>query len=279
MILTKTNLFNFLYPISIIVEHLPFRETTGRTKITDFRNIGSSIILLGIKISFLQQHSILISSQKINTIRLISSCQSTRISQTRFSTMSTFCCNFNYTVSTLWTPDSSCGSILQHWNFLNIFRVNIQQLCEFFIIGSINIKVRLIHIPYITVHNNQRFCTTYSRNGGSTTKTHTCTRTQVTWVGHNIQTGNTSLQSFIYWSQTQTFEFLSINSLRSKRNLSFRNSQTGSFHNPLGCYSHILDCYHIFFQHNLIYSFINWKNLCFQTHKANFQLILRVLYF
>ena len=111
MILAQTDLFHFFHPVRVVVEHLPFREHTLIRNVIEFRNISGRITQTRIEIRFLHQHRILISRQQIHSIRLVGACQTKRISQSRFSTFTTLCFDFNHAIRTLRTPDRRSSSI------------------------------------------------------------------------------------------------------------------------------------------------------------------------
>jgi len=89
-------------------------------------------------------------------------------------------------------------------------------------VGIVEVGVYLHFIGY-TVQDNQRLTTT--GNGGHTADTHGGSTPGVTGVGYNIQTGDASLQGFIYTGDLQAFKFLGIDGLNSCTDFPFRNGE------------------------------------------------------
>ena len=153
VVLAQAKLGDGINPISIVVILFVFRISRV---IVQLRNIRRLVTLLRIEVTFLQQHGVVIAIQQLVALRLMSTRETERVSELRFSTRTTLGGNLDDTVGTLRTIDGCGSSILQHGDAGNIFRVDIKQLRELLIVGILHIKVAHIHIPGVAVHHNQR---------------------------------------------------------------------------------------------------------------------------
>ena len=153
VVLTKTKLCNGILPISIIVILLILRECWV---IVDFWNISSTILLFRIKVSLLEQHCIVVTTQQFISLRLICTCETQRVRDAWRTALTSFCFDFNNTICTLRTIYCSSSGILQYCQLLNILWVDVQKLSKLFIVGTTHIKVAHIHIPCVTIHDDKR---------------------------------------------------------------------------------------------------------------------------
>ena len=144
------------------------------------------------------------------------------------TTVATACLDFDDTIGTVSTPLGSTCCILQDRDALNVIRIHLKQCGELLLVVHVRevISVFLIIRDFkdMVIEDNQRLC--IAVDGGSTTKTHGGTRTKVTRVWHNIETGNLTLQGLIDRLEGETFHVVHTELLDGTRILTLWNLKT-----------------------------------------------------
>ena len=175
--MTETCLCHLVNPISILVEVIP--SIWVSRIIVDFHDVTGSTAQTWVEVRLLQEHGELITIKEMVALRLSCASDTIAVCHTGFTAHTTLCLDFDYTISTLRTPDSCSGSIFQYTDILNILWVYIKQLCELLVVCGRQIKILAeVVFPYVTVNYDKRISITVDR--ANTTKTHRCTRTEVT---------------------------------------------------------------------------------------------------
>ena len=233
-----TKLGNFIAPIRILVEVSIIHRTV--LIVGNLDNVRSYTALRRIEISFLQHHGVFVAIKHFHTFRLPGTGKTIRKVYTCLTSAATTGFDFNYTVSTAGTPNSSSRSILQNVDTLNILRVHRKQACELLaVVHILKVNVgRIITFKHVSVNDDQRFLITV--DSCNTTQTHCCTRTEVTGIHHNIQTGNLSLKRLVGSFERQALHFVHVQGLCSNRYLFCRNGKAVGFLHLLSFYSNTL---------------------------------------
>ena len=128
------------------------------------------------------------------------------------------------TVGTAHTPLGCRTGILQYGDALDVLGVDVQQGGELLLVvhvGEVDGLSVLGQFEDVVVHDNQGLGTTV--DGGGTAQAHGGTGTQVTGVGHDVQTGNLSLQGLVDRFEGQTLEVVHLHRRYGTRILTCRN--------------------------------------------------------
>ena len=193
--------------------------------------------MLRIEVSLFQVHGVVVTIEEFVAFWLPTACETVRILHRGLALGTTLGLDFNHTVSTLRTPNGCCCSVLEDGDRLDILGVDIEEFGKllFVGIGVVEVGVSVVG-PNVTVDHDERVGVTV--DGGNTTETHGGTGTEVTRVGNDVETCDTTLEGFVNRSHTDTFELLHIDGLAGYRNFSDRNLQTRSL-----CLTNRLDGY------------------------------------
>ena len=83
------------------------------------------------------------------------------VRHTCLASHTTLCLDFDYTVSTLRTPDSSSSSILQYADVLNVLGVYVKELRKFLVVGRREVEGTVtVVLPYVSVNYDKWVCIT-----------------------------------------------------------------------------------------------------------------------
>ena len=164
-------------------------------EVHQLHNAGSHIALFRIEVRLLEHHGIAITIQHLHAVRLPGATETIAEVHTGFTTRTTAGRNLDNTIRTTRTPDSSCCSVFQHVDLLDIIGADLQQCGEFLFVHIFSVQLlAIIVFQNIAIDYDKRLLVTIDR--GHTTQTHGSTGTKVTGVGYDVQTGNLSLQRF-----------------------------------------------------------------------------------
>ena len=212
IVVSLAKLFHLFDPIGIFVIVIIVSRITG--KIHQLHNARSVIALFGVEVGFFQHHRILITIQHTHTLRLPRARETIAEVDTRLTTLTATCCNFNHTIGTTSTPNGCRSSIFKHFNACDVFGADLEKRCKLLRIFSIAIiEIRLVKVlKDITITYNEWFLRAI--DGADTAQTHRGTRTEVTRIGYNVQTGNLSLQSLTGRFKSKAFHVIHIEGLR-----------------------------------------------------------------
>ena len=219
-----TDLRHLFHPVRVLIIVGIISRTVG--EIHQLNNAGSRITLFRIEVGLLQHHRIAGTIEHVQSLRLPRARETVVETDTRLTTASAACGDFDHTIRTARTPDGSCGSILQDLDAGDIVGRHLQQSSELLLVAQVGEvdRSQILPLERIAVHHNQRFLRTVDRV--HTAQAHRSTGTQVTGIGHNVQTGNFTLQGFTGSREGKTFFAVHVQRLRCSRNLAFGDHHT-----------------------------------------------------
>ena len=190
MALVPAGLGYCLHPVSIVVPVVVLSPTLVVVQLIDVAGI---VVLCGIEVGLLQHHGVVITREEVIAIGLEGTGQFQRVAHLGGTLGTTLGGQLDHTVTTLATIDGRGGGILQH-----VDAGDVEQFGKFLVVGTCHIKVGEVYVADVTVDHDQGVGIGERRERGGTTQTHGGSRTEVTRVTDNIQTGDTSLQSLVY---------------------------------------------------------------------------------
>ena len=206
-----TKLLDSTHPVGVLVPVVCLGPRLCR-HVVDFVDSRSGRRTLGGVIELLlQHHGVVVTIQQFVAGRHPSASELIAHRHPWFTASATLGGNLDNTVSTLRTPDSRSGSILQHGDAGNIVHADSQHRRELLLIHILRVEVSSIVLKDLVIDNNQRLGTTTQRR--DTTQTHRSTGTKVTRVGNDIQTGDLTLQGLIGRGKGHTFHLSHIHGL------------------------------------------------------------------
>ena len=231
---------------------------------------------MGVEVLLLQHHGVLVTIEQLHAFRLVGSRKTQAVGHLRLASGTALGLDFDNTIGTLRTPDGRCGSILQHGDALDVLRVDVQQLSKLLVIGRGEVEVlgAATRLPDVTVDDDKRLAASVDTR--HTTQTHRSTRTQVTRVGHDVKTGDTSLQGFVDRRDGQSLEFLHVDGLTGGGYFLLRNGKATALSTFPGGDGHLLDLGGVFQLHNE-FRLVKRKGHRFVSHIRDTQFVLRIL--
>ena len=237
-----------------------------------------SLHLCGIEEGFLLHHGVAVTVKHLVAVGLPSSRELIREVDLCGTTMTTTQLDFDDTICTFHTPLGSRGSILQHGNALDVICIHIQQGRELLFVVHV-LEVDLLGVlgqfKDVVVDYNQWLCITI--DGRCTTQAHRCTGTQVSRVGHNVETSDLSLQGLVDRLERQTFQVIHLHGTDGTGILALRNVETRGCSLFLCCNHSFLHDFHGFIHVHLIDRLVDGEGLVSVTHAVEYQLVLLVL--
>ena len=128
----------------------------------------------------------------------------------------------------------------------------------------------------MVVHNDQRLGITIEGRG--TTQAHGHTGTEVTGVGHDVKTGNLSLQGLVDRFEGQTFEVVHLHAGNGTGVFALRNVKTRGGSLFLGYDFHLLHLLYSLSHIDLIDCLVDLEGLVLVTHAMEDKFVFLVLH-
>ena len=232
MVLSPTSLLDALHPVGVVVVHFFLGELCHRLDVTDFGNVTGSVAEQRVEVFLFQQHGVLVAIEQLDALGLVGARETVAVGDLRLAACTALRLNLDDTIGTLRTPDSCSSGIFQYGDALNVLGVDVQQLGELLVVGSRDVEVRLVALPDVAIDDDEGFAGTIDTR--HTTQAHRRARTQVTAVGHDVQTGDTTLQGLVYGGDGQTLKLLRRDGLTSGGDFLLRHSQARALGAALG---------------------------------------------
>ena len=237
VILVPASLQHFLHPVGIVVPVLKLCPRAVVVDLVDVRRGRGA--LRGIVVHLLEHHGVVVTVQQVVALRLPAGLNAQRVVHAGSTAGTTLGTDLNDTVGTTRTPDGRSGSILQHLDILDVGGVHGEQRGVGLLVGILEVEVSIGVVEDVSVDDDQWLCGAV--DGSDTTQTHRRTGTQVTGVGHDVETCDLSLQGLVGRCKSQTVDLLHVKGLCSYRHLSFRDGQTALVELLPGGDGHLLD--------------------------------------
>ena len=130
-----TDLRHLFHPVRVLIIVGIISRTVG--EIHQLNNAGSRITLFRIEVSLLQHHRIAGTIEHVQSLRLPRARKTVVETDTRLTTASAACGDFDHTIRTARTPDGSCGSILQDLDAGDIVGRHLQQSSELLLVVQV----------------------------------------------------------------------------------------------------------------------------------------------
>ena len=217
-----TELLHGIYPIGIVVPVLVLAPGLVVIQLTD---AGGGVRLLGGVVELLlHHHRVVVTVQQRVAIGLPCARELIRKVHARLATGTMLGGNQDNTISTLRAPDGRSSSILQNLDISDVLNVHRQQRRVSLLVGVGKVEVLIGIVENLVIDNDQRV--SIAIDGCHTTQAHRRSCTEVTRVGHDVQTGNLTLQSLICRRKCQTFNIFHIQRLLRHSHLFLGDCQT-----------------------------------------------------
>ena len=273
VLMLSAELCHGVHPVGIVVPVLILRPCGVIVQLLDVR--GGIGFLGRIVEGLLHQHGVAVTVEQLVALRLPGAGELIGEIQAGFSTHTVLRRNEQHTIGALRAPYGGGGSILQHDNVGDIVHVDRQQRGILFLVGIGEVEVLVRVVENLVVHHNQRVG--IAGDGGDTTQTHLRTGTQVTRVGHNVQTGNLTLQGLVGRGECQTFDVLHVQCLLRHGDFLLRDHQTAGIA-ALGLDDHLLQLCILSLQLDIEHRAVaDAYNLSLVSHIREHQLVLSAL--
>ena len=217
-----TELLHSIYPIGVVVPILVLAPGLVVIQLTD---AGGGVRLLGGVVELLlHHHRVVVTVQQRVAIGLPCARELIRKVHARLATGTMLGGNQDNTIGTLRTPDGRSSGILQDLNISDVLNVHRQQRRVSLLVGVGKVEIFIGIVKNLVIDNDQRVSITI--DGCHTTQAHRRSCTEVTRVGHDVQTGNLTLKGLVGRCKCQTFNIFHIQRLLRHSHLFLGNRQT-----------------------------------------------------
>ena len=211
VILVPAHLLHLVHPVGVVV---PVLELSPRAVVVNLIDIGGGSRALGrIVVHLLEHHRVVIAIEQVVALRLPAGLHAQRVVHACGTTGTALGANLNDTVGTTRTPDGGGGSVFQHLDVLDVRRVHREQRGVGLFIGILEVEVGIGVVEDVSVDHDERLSRAIDTR--HTTQAHRRSGTQVTRVGHDVETGNLSLQGLVGRRECQALHLRHVEGLCS----------------------------------------------------------------
>ena len=204
-----TELLHFVDPVGVVaVVAVDVGEVVVVVK---FGDGGSD--LTWVVVGLFQHHGVAVTIEHLVAIGLPGAVELVGESHVGGTTVTTAQLDLDDTIGTTGTPLSR-GGILQNLDALDVLGVDVQQCRELlFVIHVLEVDGLCIlrELEDVVVHDDQRLSVTINSRG--TAQAHGSTGTEVTRVGHNVETCDLTLQGLVDRLEGHTFHLVHVERL------------------------------------------------------------------
>ena len=202
VVLAPAGLLHQVQPVGVVIVHAPLGEAARA--VVNLVNVARSIAHAGVEVLLLQQHGVLVAIEQTVAVGLVGAGQAEAVVHLRLAAHAALGLDLDDAVGTLRSPDGGGGSVLQHRDALNVLRVHVQQLGKLLLVGRGEVEVVGVRLPHVAVDDDEGLAGTVDRR--HTTQAHGGAGAQVTRIGHDVKTGNTTLQGLVDGGHRQALE-------------------------------------------------------------------------
>ncbi len=169
--------------------------------------VGVGALHVGIEVSFLEHHSVAVAVQHLVAVGL--PCAVEFVGEVHLCRPSLSSAELNLYDAVRATNAPLCrgGRVLEHRDALDVFRVDVQERRELFLVVHVFEVHRLCvvgELEYVVVDHYEWLG--IAVDGGGAAQTHCGAGAEVTRVRHDVETGDLSLQRLVDRFECETFE-------------------------------------------------------------------------
>ena len=203
-----SELCNGVNPVGVLVKVGVVGGTVAL--VGELHDVGCEVALARVEVGFFHHHGVTVTVEHLHASGLPAAGEEVVTRNTGLTLGTTAGGNFDNTVRTTGTPHGAGTGVLLNFNALDVLHVYAQQVGKLFgVVHVLEVDVGgSIVLKDVSVNDNQRFLAT--TDGGDTTQTHAHTGTEVTGIGHDVKTGDLSLQSLVGRFEGETLHFVHI---------------------------------------------------------------------